>query len=52
VNLYPFDHDALLMYAWTNLKLGKLREAEVLFQKVIMNNPNDESAQEGLKMIK
>jgi tetratricopeptide (TPR) repeat protein len=52
VNLYPFDHDALLMYAWTNLKLGKLREAEVLFQKVIMNKPNDESAIEGLGMIK
>lgn len=52
VNLYPFDHDALLMFAWTNLKLGKLREAEVLFQKVIMNKPNDESALEGLKMIK
>jgi tetratricopeptide (TPR) repeat protein len=52
VNLYPFDHDALLMFAWTNLKLGKLREAEVLFQKVIMNKPNDESAMEGLKSIK
>lgn len=52
VNLYPFDHDALLMFGWTNLKLGKLREAEVLFQKVIMNKPNDESAQEGLRMIK
>jgi tetratricopeptide (TPR) repeat protein len=52
VNLYPFDHDALLMYGWTNLKLGKLREAEVLFQKVIMNKPNDESAQEGIRMIK
>ncbi len=52
VNLYPFDHDALLMYAWTNFKLGKLREAEVLFNKVIMNKPNDESALEGLNMIK
>jgi len=52
VNLYPFDHDALLMYGWTNLKLGKFREAEVLFQKVIMNKPNDESAKEGLGMIK
>ena len=52
VNLYPFDHDALLMYAWANLKLGKFREAEVLFHKVIMNKPNDESALEGLRMIK
>ena len=52
VNLYPFDYDGLLMYAWTNLKLGKFREAEVLFNKVLMNQPNDESAMEGLGMIK
>jgi len=52
VNLYPFDHDALLMYGWTNLKLGKFREAEVLFHKVIMNKPNDDSAKEGLELIK
>lgn len=52
VNLYPFDYDGLLMYAWTNLKLGKFREAEVLFNKVLMNKPNDKSALEGLKLIK
>ncbi len=52
VNLYPFDYDGLLMYAWTNLNLGKYREAEVLFNKVLMNNPNDESAEEGLGLIK
>ena len=52
VNLYPFDYDGLLMYAWTNLKLGKFREAEVLFNKVLMNQPNDKSALEGLEQIK
>jgi len=52
VNLYPFDYDGLLMYAWTNLKLGKFREAEVLFNKVLMNQPNDESALQGLELIK
>lgn len=52
VNLYPFDYDGLLMYAWTNLKLGKFREAEVLFNKVLMNKPNDESALQGLELIK
>jgi tetratricopeptide (TPR) repeat protein len=52
VNLYPFDYDGLLMFAWTNLKLGKFREAEVLFNKVLMNRPNDESALEGLELIK
>jgi len=52
VNIYPFDYDGLLMYAWSNLKLGKFREAEVLFNKVLMNQPNDKSALEGLAEIK
>ncbi|MBN1337892.1 MAG: tetratricopeptide repeat protein [Bacteroidales bacterium] len=52
VNLYPFDYDSLLMYAWTCLKLAKLREAEVLFNKVLMFSPNDTSALEGLSLIK
>ncbi|MBN3035702.1 MAG: tetratricopeptide repeat protein [Bacteroidales bacterium] len=52
VNLYPFDYDGLLMYAWTNLKLGKYREAEVLFNKVLLHQPNDTSALQGLEMIR
>lgn len=51
VNLYPFGYDALLMYAWTNLKLGKNREAKVLFNKVLMLSPEDTSALEGLGLI-
>lgn len=52
VNLYPFDYDANLLYGWTNLKLGKLREAKVLFNKVLLNKPKDTSALEGLSLIK
>ena len=52
VNHYPFSYDGLIMYAWTNYKLGKFREAEVLFKKVLLNKPSDESAIEGLNMIK
>lgn len=52
VNLYPFDYDGLNMYAWTNLKLGKFREAEVLFNKMLMYQPNDKSAIQGLSEIK
>jgi tetratricopeptide (TPR) repeat protein len=48
VNLYPFDHDALLMFAWTNLKMHKVREAKVLFQKALLNTPGGSSALEGL----
>jgi tetratricopeptide (TPR) repeat protein len=52
VNLYPFDYDSLILYAWTNLKLGKTREAQVLFNKVLLNRPKDSSALEGLALIK
>jgi len=52
VNLYPFDYDSNIMYAWTCFKLGKLREAQVLFNKALMMRPNDTSATEGLSMIK
>jgi len=51
VDLYPFDFDALLMYAWTNLQLGKKKEAKVLFQKALLNKPNDASAIEGLLLV-
>jgi tetratricopeptide (TPR) repeat protein len=51
-NLYPFDYDFNLMMAWTSLKMGKLREAKVLFNKVLLLSPDDESAKEGLGLIK
>jgi len=51
VNLYPFGHDGLLMFAWTNLRLGKTREALVLFQKVLLIDPSDKSAREGLEFM-
>lgn len=52
INLYPFGYDALIMYAWTNLKLNKTREATVLFNKVLMLSPDDKSALEGLGLMK
>ena len=52
VNLYPFDYDSNILFAWTNLKLGKSREAQVLFHKVLMMRPNDSSALEGMGLIK
>lgn len=50
VDLYPFDYDGLLMYGWTKLKLGNKKEAKDLFQKVLLNKPNDTSATEGLAL--
>ena len=52
VNLYPFDYDGTIMYAWTNFKLGKLREAEILFKKALLIKPGNESAKEGLQLVK
>jgi tetratricopeptide (TPR) repeat protein len=52
INHYPFDYDLSLLYAWTNYQLGKLREAKVLFNKVLLIKPGDESAIEGLSLIK
>lgn len=51
VNLYPFDYDALVMYAWTNLQLKKYRQAKVLFNKALMNTPTGSSAMEGIKLM-
>ncbi len=52
LNNYPFEYNYLIMFAWTNLKLGKTREAKVLFNKVLLLSPDDSSAKEGLKNIK
>jgi tetratricopeptide (TPR) repeat protein len=52
VNLYPFDYDSMILFSWTNFQLGKLREAQVLFNKVLLNKPKDASALEGLSLIK
>jgi tetratricopeptide (TPR) repeat protein len=51
-NLYPFDYDALYMFGWTNYKMGKMREAKVLFGKALLNKPGDSSAKEGYDLIK
>jgi tetratricopeptide (TPR) repeat protein len=52
VNLYPFDYQSVLMLAWTNYRLGKLREAKILFNKALLYYPEDPSAKEGLSLIK
>jgi tetratricopeptide (TPR) repeat protein len=52
VNLYPFDYDAVIMLAWSDYFLGKYREAKVLFSKALLILPGNESAMEGLSLIK
>jgi tetratricopeptide (TPR) repeat protein len=52
INLYPFDYDYLVLFGWTNYKLGKYREAKILFYKALLNKPTDKSAKEGYDLIK
>lgn len=52
VDLYPFGYDGLLMLGWTSYFLGNYNQAKVLFNKVMLFNPGDESALEGLRLIK
>ena len=52
LNLNPFDYDVLLLSAWTNYFLGNTNEAKILFNKTLLNHPNDQSALEGLSLIK
>ncbi len=52
INLYPFDYDSLLLFAYINLKLGKVNEARLLFNKALLNQPGDKTALEGLNSIK
>ncbi len=51
-NMYPFDYDAVIMFAWTNLSLQNLREAKALFNKALLIRPDDASALQGLGMIR
>jgi tetratricopeptide (TPR) repeat protein len=51
-NMYPFDYDTIIMYAWTHYRLGNFREARVLFEKALLIKPEDDSATEGLHMVK
>jgi tetratricopeptide (TPR) repeat protein len=52
VNLYPFDYDSAVLFAWTNYHLGRLRQAKVLFERTLMIRPDDTSSREGLNLIK
>ncbi len=51
VNLYPFGHDGLLMLGWTEYYLGNVKTSKTLFRKVLLYQPDDKSAVEGLKLV-
>ncbi len=51
VNLYPFDYDSLVLFAWIQYQMGNLAKAKVLFQKALLYNPDGLSALTGLDSI-
>jgi tetratricopeptide (TPR) repeat protein len=52
LSMYPFDYDLIILTAWTYYKMGKMNEAKALFQRALLNRPDDSSAKEGLGLIK
>ncbi len=52
INLYPFDHDTLLMLGWVKYRQGDNSQAKILFNKALLANPADTSAREGLALVK
>jgi len=50
--MYPFDYYSSLMSGWTKYFLGKENEAKRLFQIVLIISPDDQSAKEGLNLLK
>lgn len=52
VNLYPTDFDALHMMAWSNYFIGNFEQAKAYFLRALIVQPTNESALNGLKLIK
>ncbi len=50
--MYPFDYYSTLMTAWTKYFLGKKSDAKRLFNTVLIISPADQSAKDGLKLLK
>lgn len=52
VNLYPFDYDALVLFGWIQLQMGKTAKARALFEKALLIFPEGSLALEGLNQVK
>ncbi|HBF95152.1 MAG TPA: hypothetical protein DDW66_02495, partial [Porphyromonadaceae bacterium] len=50
--MYPFDYYSTLMSAWTKYFLNKKNDAQRLFNIVLIISPTDQSAKEGLNLLK
>jgi len=50
--MYPFDYYSTLLSGWTKYFLGKKNEAKRLFNIVLIIAPGDQSAKDGLNLLK
>jgi len=50
--MYPFDYYSTLMCGWSKYFLGKKNEAKKLFNIVLIIAPGDQSAKDGLNLLK
>lgn len=50
-NLYPFDYDTVVLFAWINLQMQRPEKANALFLKALMIQPASESARQGLQAL-
>lgn len=50
--MYPFDYYSTLMSAWTKYFLNKKTDAQRLFNTVLIISPTDQSAKDGLNLLK
>lgn len=52
LNVYPFDYYGNLLKGWNDIKLGKYKEAETAFNMVLIYKPGEQSAMDGMKLLK
>jgi tetratricopeptide (TPR) repeat protein len=52
LNVYPFDYYGNLLKGWNDIKLGKYKEAESAFNLVLIYKPGEQSALDGIKLLK
>lgn len=51
LDLYPFDYDSMLLMAQTKVAAGKITDAKIWYEKVLLYNPSDSSVRNYLKKL-
>lgn len=51
LDLYPFDYDSMLLMAQAKVAAGKITDAKMWYEKVLLYNPSDSSVRNYLKKL-